>query len=318
MSAGAARVAVVVPVWNAGATIDDTLAALAAQRLDEPFDVVFVDGGSTDGTLERLAGAGDTVTVLPNPDRDPASARNLGVRWTTGEVLAFTDADCAPAPDWLAAGIARLRELDLVQGRVLPADDVGPFDRTVSVGAEQGLYETANLFVRRAMFERVDGFAPLPGLNLPDGSHFGEDAWFAWRCRRAGARTGFAPDAVVHHAVHHRNAADFVREQWRTRYFPPLVALIPELRGTFAHHRWFLSPASLRFDVAVAGALAATAARRWPPALAGALPYASWLVKTARRSGDRPVGVAATYLAADALTLAGLVWGSVRARTPLL
>lgn len=303
-------VTVVVAARNAAATIGRALAALSAQELDGEYEVIVVDSGSTDGTaslVERAPG----VALLGNPGGEPASSRNLGAARARGAVLAFTDADCEPAVDWLACGLRVLSDAEIVQGRVVPAGAAGPFDRTVSVASEYGLYETANLFVRRSVFERVGGFEPVLHLVSGGRAHpFGEDAWFAWRARRTGARTAFASDAVVRHAVFDRGPLEFVRERARVRYFPPLVALIPELRGPFLHRRWFLSPMSMRFDLALAGAAVALLTRRAAPA-ALAVPYAAALL----RRGPR---VAAWTAAADAVTFAALIRGSVHASTPVL
>ena len=294
---------IIVPVLNAASTIEACVHALATQS---PGDVIVVDGGSTDGTLERLHV--DGVTVLHNPIGDPASSRNLGARHARSGLLAFTDADCVPEPGWLEAGVAAIsRGADLVQGRVIPERAPGPFDRTVSVGGEHGLYETANLFVTRELFDRVGGFEPLPGLDLAPGTHFGEDVWFAWRARRAGARSAFACDAVVRHAVFERRALAFVAERWRARHFPALIAAVPELRRAFLRDGLFLSADSRRFDLAVA-ALALGGRRR--PAMALLAPYLAARAREPR--------TAAARVAADVVTAAALLSGSVRHRTLVL
>lgn len=313
--AGALTISVVVPARDAETTIGRTLAALRAQSTEHPYEVIVVEGGSVDATAALARAAG--VQVLHNPGGEPAASRNLGARRASAELLAFTDADCEPSPEWLSAGIAALRAADLVQGLVLPAGAVGLYDRTVDVGSEYGLYETANLFVRRDWFDRVGGFVRLPGLRLGDGQHFGEDAWFAWRVKRAGGRSSFTAGAVVRHAVFMRGAGDWVREHLRRRYFPQLVALIPELRGVLLHRRWFLSPVSLRFDLmllALGTAAAAPSRRARAAVLALGVPYALDLAHD-RRAGARFI---AARLAADALTCAALVYSSIGVRTLVL
>jgi glycosyltransferase involved in cell wall biosynthesis len=310
-------VSVVVPVRDGAATIGRTLAALCAQRLEQPFEVIVVDGGSTDATLEILKGAGEAITVLANPRGDPASARTLGAQRATADALAFTDADCQPEEDWLAAGLRALESAALVQGRVVAARPPGAFERTVEVGSEYGLYETANLFVRREAFASAGGFEPLPGLALPPGAHFGEDVWFAWRCKRAGWPSAFAADAVVRHAVFPRGGIAYVGERRRAAHFPPLVALVPELRERFLYRRWFLSPDSARFDLAIAGMLIAARGRRWGTLLAA--PYAASLLRHPRgASAPERAKVVAARVAADAVTSASLAAGSARARTLVL
>ena len=125
-------ICVVVPARDASATLPALLDALAAQTL-APDEVVVVDDGSADGTARVAAAAG--VRVVASGRVGPGPARNLGAAATTAPLIAFTDADCAPAPDWLERGVAALGRLDLVQGRVTPPPGVpvGRYDRTVWV-----------------------------------------------------------------------------------------------------------------------------------------------------------------------------------------
>jgi hypothetical protein len=233
-------------------------------------------------------------------------------------VLAFTDADCEPAPGWLAAGLKALARADIVQGRVLPAAASGPFDRTLGVTSEYGLYETANLFARRDVFERIGGFEPVLGIGA-ETHPFGEDAWFVWRAKRAGALTAFAHDALVYHSVFPRGIGAFVAEQARSRYFPALVAMIPELRRHFLLQRLFLSADSAWFDLLAAGLVATAVSRRRLPALAALSAYAAHLEREARRWPLRARPRACCgRIAADAVTFASLVRGSIAARTLVL
>jgi glycosyltransferase involved in cell wall biosynthesis len=319
---GPLTVTVIVPARDAADTIEATLEGLAAQTDAPPFEVIVVDSGSSDGTpvIAAIAGA----KVLHNDGGEPAGSRNMGAALAFGDVLAFTDADCAPEPGWLAAGVAALEHgVDLVQGSVAPIRGAWPYDRTVSVGGEHGLYETASLFVRREAFERIGGFEPVPGLGIGTGQPFGEDAWFAWRLKRAGARSMFAADARVCHEVFARGPGGWIWERRRTSLFPPLVALIPELRSSFLHGRWFLSAASFKFDLAIAGGVLAalTAGRTRRPAavllLAFAAPYAADVGSDTRSRGAAPTYPLAR-VAADALTFAALVAGSIRSRTAVL
>jgi glycosyltransferase involved in cell wall biosynthesis len=308
-------VTVVVPARNAEATIGAALAALAAQRFDGDYEVIVVDSGSVDGTVAIASASAVVSAVLRNPGGEPAGSRNLGVRHGSGAILAFTDADCEPAPDWLAAGVRALAEADLVQGAIAPARPPGPFDRTVGLGHDHGLYETANLFMPRTWFERVGGFQPVVGSVEAGRAPFGEDALLGWRVRRAGARAAFCEHAVVKHAVFTRGAGGYVTERARARHFPPLVALIPELRSQFLYGRWFLSAESFRFDLMVAGVLT----RRRAVAVLGALPYGASVARTVRAAPAAQRALAAcARVAADATTFGALILGSAGARTAVL
>ena len=102
-----------------------------------------------------------------------------------------------------------------------PGATSGPFDRTVWVVGETGLYECASLFCDRELFDRVGGFEDWLDARL--GKPLAEDAWFGWRARRAGARTAFSDAALVHHVVFERDATGFVAERARLVYFPAIA-----------------------------------------------------------------------------------------------
>ena len=310
---------VVVPARDAAATLPATLDALAAQRDAPAFDVVVVDNGSHDATAAIAEAHPLGPRVLRRPRGEgPGAARNDGVAATTGDLIAFTDADCAPAPRWLAEGAAAAASTAaaFVVGPVRPLPGRrGPFDRTLDIGVETGLYETANLFARREWIERAGGFADFVDTG---GAPFGEDAAMVWRARRAGARTAFAAAALVHHAVVPRGAAGFVAERERLRHFPALAKEIPELREAFFERRIFLSRHTATFDAAVAGALAATVTGS-PLALAAALPYARRVRGLARRWPELPAWrLAAVTVIADAVSATALLRGSLEQRTPVV
>lgn len=335
-------VSVIVPARDAGPTLERSLRAICTQRLDEPFEVLLIDDGSTDDTVAiaerwapevRLVSSGDGVA------RGPGAARNRGATEARAPVLAFTDADCFPTPDWLSAGLSAIRAgADLVQGAVAPQPDVArtPFDRTVIVSGENGLYPTANVFVRRDVFSAAGGFrdwlgdherAAGPRRFAPRDRRraravrtpIGEDTLFAWQARRGGARTAFAPDALVHHAVVPGRLWDEILDRWHWASDMPAVAgLVPELRATCFHRRWFFSRKTARFDAALAAVALALLTRR-RVVLAGAWPYADWILTEARRLGGAAgVRHGLGSPVSDAATLAALACGSIAWRTVVL
>jgi glycosyltransferase involved in cell wall biosynthesis len=307
-------ISVVIPAHDAAATIGKTLAALADQDLDGAYEVIVVDDGSDDETAALAIEAPGPVKLIRQPRAGAAAARNRGVAAATGPAIAFTDADCFPEPGWLRAGLARLEAADLVQGAIIadPRTPVHPFDRTLQVGGPTGLFESANLFVTRPVFERVGGFEPSEGSRVD--RPFGEDAVFGWSARRAGARFAFDSAALVAHAVFARGPAEYVGERLRLSRFPGLIGLVPEMRRGFLFASVFLTRRSASFDVAVAGTALAVARRSWSP-LVAAVPYGAWLAQRAAPHRGNAVRVAATELAADAVGFASLVVGSIRHRT---
>lgn len=305
------------PARNAAATIGRTLHALAEQETGEHYEVIVVDDGSDDATPAIAGDFGQPVRVIRQAAEGPAAARNVGVEAASGYVLAFTDADCVPASAWLASGLDALQGVALVQGAVHPDPRAspGPFDRTLRINSETGLYELANLFLRREWFERVGGLEAWLDQDL--GKELAEDVWLGWRIRRAGGKTVFCPEAVVYHEVFRRGARGFIAERRRLRNFPAIVRKVPELRRHAFFGRLFLSARTASFDAAVAGGVAALVLRSRTPLLLAA-PYfrfATHRVKPWRPGGLR---VAAVRTAADAVGLVELVRGSARARSLVL
>ncbi|MGH2838860.1 MAG: glycosyltransferase family 2 protein, partial [Thermoleophilaceae bacterium] len=200
-----------------------------------------------------------------------------------------------------------------VQGRVTPDPEFvrGPFDRTLHVNGPSPLFESANLFVERALFDRLGGFEAW--LEPEVGKAVAEDIWFGWRARRDGERTAYAPDALVHHAVFRHGAISHVLERRRLAHFPAIAAKVPELRDEFFFARWFLSPRTAAFDAAV---LALLSRRR--AALPLALPYVWMLASEARAWGPLARQVAPVRLAADAVGFIALARGSLKRRSAVL
>ncbi len=310
-----AAVSVIVPAYNAASTLAETLAALAAQDFDEPFEVIVIDDGSSDETVAIAGRAEVGARVLEGQHRGPAAARNSGVSVASGAVLAFTDADCAPEPRWITVGVAATASADLVQGVVRPDPSARrlPFDRTVSVGRETGLYECANLFVRREAFDRVGGFEDWLGARM--GKQLAEDAWLGWRMRAAGATTAFETGAVVNHAVFRRRLPAYVAERARLAYFPAIVRQMPGLRRTLLYGRLFISPRAALFDLAIVAGLAGLAS---PYALAGALPYAALALRDAVRWRSRALSALVGEVLADVVGFGSLLAGAVRSRSLVL
>ena len=330
-------VSVIVPARDAAATLGRALDCLSRQDLEAEFEVIVVDDGSSDETAATARAHPLSATVVESESRaGPGGARNRGAELARAPVLAFTDADCFPTESWLSEGLEAIRRLDLVQGAVGPdpTASLGPFDRTVIVTGEIGLYETANLFVRRGWFERVGGFedwiveggeglfgwqAPRDGRTArPPRRTIGEDTLFGWEARRLGARTGFAPRALVHHAVFARTPAEAIRYRWAWRHLPALAKRIPEMRDEAFYRRWFFDYRSAAFDLALLGAVAA-AAMRSPLPLVAALPYARWICDQGVRWREHGVArVALGTIGGDAAGFVGLAVGSFGWRAVLL
>src|SRR4029077_18836071 len=98
------RLSVVIPVYNAEATLAECLTRLSVSSFSD-FEIVLVDDGSTDRS--RAIAANFPLRVVPTAGRiGPAAARNLGARAAEGELLFFLDADVMVRPDTLSRIVA--------------------------------------------------------------------------------------------------------------------------------------------------------------------------------------------------------------------
>jgi glycosyltransferase involved in cell wall biosynthesis len=193
------RVSVVVPTHGRPAMLLRCLEALAAQTLARgDYEVIVVSDGPDARSRAAIDASACAVRHLALARRSgPAAARNAGWRAASGLIVAFTDDDTVPHPDWLAEGLAALAEgYDAVTGRIvmplprLPTD----YERDAARLAEAE-FVTANCFVTVEMLEAVGGFDERFTLAWREDS----DLHFALLAH--GAVVGRAPRALVVHPV---------------------------------------------------------------------------------------------------------------------
>jgi glycosyltransferase involved in cell wall biosynthesis len=319
---GSPDVSVVVATHDREERLALLIDALRRQSLaSERFEVVIVDDGSSDGTaalLEReQARNGLALTAISIPVAGgPAAARNRGWHAAGAPLIAFTDDDCVPTPEWLATLLAVAHADDagdvIVQGPTLPRPeelgDMSPFARTVSVTGPSPHYETCNIAYPRALLERLGGFDE--GYPSPAG----EDSDLGWRAVAADASVRFAPEALVHHAVHARGPLAAMRDIRLATEGVQAYKLNPELKQHLTQGVFYRRTHPLLLQAALAVVLA----RRSPLALAFALPYAFNLRGRCRAIGASPVTGVPFYIAFDAAEIAATVRGAIRHRIPIV
>jgi GT2 family glycosyltransferase len=164
----------------------------------------------------------EVVVVEDREGRGPAWARNEGVRRAAGEVVCFTDDDCAPAPGWAKALSAPILggDVQATAGRTLIGEDATAADRAweAIVGylqdqaaapgsASPGFAPTANLACARPLLEQLPFDESFPAAA-------GEDRDWAERAARQGAAPRLLPGALVLHQPG-SSVRDFLRQQYR-------------------------------------------------------------------------------------------------------
>lgn len=228
-------VSVVIAVKNGAATLPRCLARLAEQTLPA-HEVIVVDNGSRDGSgdLARAFAARAPhlrLRVLEEVRTGATFARNRGVASASGDVVAFTDADCQPAADWLDRLTSAFRPgIGAVAGRIKPAPPESAVEAfaalyTLRTGEEpfdstrftllRGGFATANLAVRREVFTAIGGFDE--GIRI-----YGEDYDLCARIYQQGLAIRYEPRAAVFH--HHRTTLrGLIRQSFNFGYCHPYL-----------------------------------------------------------------------------------------------
>ncbi len=195
------HVSAIATVRNEAHTVRRLLDSLAAQTRP-PDEVVIVDGGSTDGTVEVLedyAARGVLrLKVLVRPGTNISQGRNAAIAEATGEIIASTDAGVRLSPNWLEELVSSFREgVHVVSGFFLP-DPQTVFETALGatvlpvladVKAEKFLPSSRSVAFRKAAWERVGGY--------PEWLDYCEDLVFDFKLRELGP-FAFAPQALAH------------------------------------------------------------------------------------------------------------------------
>ena len=201
-------VSVVVSTHDRPRRLGRLLRSLGGQTLaTDRFEVIVVNDGSAAATAEVLASEHRRGELALRTERTPvalgpAGGRNAGWRRAGAPLVAFTDDDCAPRPEWLAAllAVAAAHPGAVIQGITRPdpaeLDRRGLLSHTISIEALGPQYQTCNIAYPRSLLADLGGFDESFGPGSA-----GEDTDLAWRAIESDRRIVLAPDAVVHHAV---------------------------------------------------------------------------------------------------------------------
>lgn len=260
---GLPKVSVIVPVYNGEADLPELISCLIAQSYPaESVEYFLVDNGSCDRTaaiiqtaVREAASQNLTLHYLKeNTIQSSYAARNTGIRAAKGQIIAFTDADCRPQPDWLELLIIPFAQagIGIVVGEIVALPGTTLLEKYAErhqVLSQQHTLahpfypygQTANLAIRRQILEQVGLFRPY----LTTGG----DADICWRIQQqTDWQLNFASTAIVKHR--HRSTLKEYASQWRrygcsNRYLHELhgVELMRELTTPEYLHRlsrWLL------------------------------------------------------------------------------
>jgi glycosyltransferase involved in cell wall biosynthesis len=305
---------VLLAVFNEAASIDECLASLAAQDYAGPWEVLVADGGSTDGTVDRIGEWSEKlrIRIFDNPERLQSKGLNLLAEVATAEILVRADAHTTYAPDYLTSSVSALLTTgaSAVGGPMRPTGNT-PFGRAVArayrskvgIGPAPFHHSEENVEADTVYLGTMarETFLDHGGLRtMPSG--VAEDADFYYRLRKHGGRVLVVPA---------------IRSTYRPREIPSALwrqffryglgkADMLFINGEFPSWRP-LAPMALVVGV-IAGLVGGLAAGVWFPLVAL---LALWLVVVLVAAGGSPLGVAAIAIMHSAYGV-GLIRGLLR------
>ena len=211
-------VSIIVPVYNN----QDCIAALIESLLEQDYpkqllEIIIVDNNSTDATRE-IIGEYPVKLLEEKQIQSSYAARNRGIENAACEILAFIDSDCVASKGWITQGVKVLtaQNADLVGGKVeftFPGRKTAArmYDAITHIQVEKCIKEqngahTANLFVRRALFEKIGMF--------PERVASGGDLTWTTKATSSGYCLLYASQAVVKHPA--RDLKPLLKKRYRT------------------------------------------------------------------------------------------------------
>lgn len=239
----APKASVIIPTLNAGPILDQVLDAVAGQRAPWPFEILVIDSGSTDETLQTVAKYPNVrLHAIDKADFNHGATRNLGAELTSGEFIAYLTHDALPYNDrWL---------YNLVTSIERHPGAAGAFGKHLA-------YPDASAFTRRDLINHFDMFAKMPLAMSKDTDkklwkkqdiqwqqalhfysdnnscmrrsifdeipyrkvQFGEDQLWAWDIINAGFEKIYAPQAAVYHSHDFDEQETFERSETESAFF---------------------------------------------------------------------------------------------------
>ncbi len=196
-------VCVIITVRDDKLATQQTLRALSTQTRT-PDEVIVVDGGSTDGTLEVIRSfsqADARVKLVEAPGANISAGRNIGIREATSRIIATTDAGCRLAPTWLAELTMPFRDeatIEFVAG-FYEIEGETLLERVVGLATMRGQLDPVDperfnpsarsMAFTKAAWQRAGGF--------PEWIRYSEDTLFDHKMRALNVNWRFAPKAIV-------------------------------------------------------------------------------------------------------------------------
>jgi glycosyltransferase involved in cell wall biosynthesis len=236
---GSICVSVIIPALNEEAMIGRCLGSLIGSKCPtDGFEVILVDNGSTDHTLEvaRSFSGHLNLTILQRPCINISGLRNEGAAAAKGEILAFLDADCLVPSDWIVNACCHLSSegAGVIGGNIdIPGESRWVARAWYGIGyaprdGEVTYVPSGNMLMRRSSFRRIGGF--------DESLKTSEDCELCFRAKESGMTVrAIGEMAVIHVRTPQTLTQFYLRERWHgthvVKVFLANIKARPNLRA---------------------------------------------------------------------------------------
>lgn len=216
-------VSIVIPTYNGALHILKCLEAIDQQNTSRSFEVIVVNDGSSDNTIE-IVDSKSEVRLISQDNAGPAAARNRGVLESSAEIIVFTDDDCVPTPNWLEEMLVPFADPNVVgvKGAYLTSQD-NVIARFVQIEYEEkynqlSQYDSINLVDTYSAAFRRKVFIDSGGYDDSFPTASVEDRDFSYRLSNLNLKMVFAPSAKVFH-THVDTLMGYIKKKYKNGYW---------------------------------------------------------------------------------------------------
>lgn len=196
------KISVIIPVFNGERFIAEAIKSVRNQDY-APMEIIVIDDGSADGTLEVAGKLGKDLILFSQPNQGVAAARNAGLKLATGDLIAFIDADDVWLNNKLQLQVSILQKnpaIEIVIGFLLTfafnnCDEVTT--QQVSAAKSALVFQLGSALIRKCVFDNIGGFDTEFGMA--------EDTDWFFRAMEANIRVHIMQDIVQWYRQHNSN-----------------------------------------------------------------------------------------------------------------
>ena len=192
-------ISVIIPTYKDHQSLAKCIQCLKNQTINEHFEIIIVDNDPSSNDMHF--NNEKNISVIKEKKRGSYSARNTGIKYAQKGILAFTDSDCRPDPDWLKNAVNKIRDgSSIVAGQTCVIESKDPslaeiyekcFAFDFKYYMQLNRAPTANLIVNSSMFESVGYFSEV---SMSTG-----DMEWSLRASKAGYKIDFCSNVLVFH-----------------------------------------------------------------------------------------------------------------------